>query len=220
MKTVIVLSGGMDSATLLYHLRNEGHTLRALTVNYGQRHEREIVSAVEICREAGVEHRVADLRAINPFFGENSLSGRSVDVPEGHYNDESMRATIVPNRNMILLAVAIAWAVGLKYEAVAYGAHAGDHTIYPDCRPEFAAAMARAAALCDWQPIELLRPFIHMDKGDIARRGVELGAPLHLTWTCYQGGAVHCGRCGACRERIEAFGKYGLTDPAQYAERP
>lgn len=184
MKTVVVLSGGMDSATLLYHLRDAGHTVRALTVNYGQRHEREIAAAAEICQLAGVEHRVADLRAIQPFFGQNSLSDLAMEVPDGHYTDDSMKLTIVPNRNMILLSVAIAWAVSLKYNAVAYGAHAGDHTIYPDCRPEFAEAMAHAAALCDWQPIQLLRPFIHLDKGDIARRGAELGVPFHLTWTC------------------------------------
>jgi 7-cyano-7-deazaguanine synthase len=163
-----------------------------------------------------VEHRVADLTPITPLLGNNSLSSREIEVPEGHYEEESMKLTIVPNRNMIMLSVAIGWAVSLKYDAVAYGAHAGDHAIYPDCRPEFASAMDQAARLCDWQPIELLRPFVNDDKGDIAKRGHDLGVPFHLTWTCYKGEALHCGKCGACQERIEAFAKYQLDDPAVY----
>jgi 7-cyano-7-deazaguanine synthase len=206
----------MDSAALLYHLADAGHETKTISFNYGQRHVKEIEAAARLSRLRGVEHLVADLRAINPLLGENSLSGRTIDVPEGHYEEQMMKLTVVPNRNMIMLSLAIAWAIRLEYEAVAYAAHSGDHIIYPDCRPEFADAMDRAAALCDWRPIKLLRPFVHMDKGDIARRGHELGVPFDLTWTCYKGGELHCGRCGACRERIEAFAKYGLDDPTRY----
>lgn len=218
-KTVVLFSGGMDSATLLYHLMKEGHEVKAISFNYGQRHAKELQAAARIARMAEVEHVVADLSAINPLLGENSLSSRATDVPEGHYEEESMKLTVVPNRNMIMLSVAVGWAIRLKYDAVAYAAHSGDHAIYPDCRPEFADALDAAVQLCDWHRVELLRPLVEMDKGDIARRGKELGVPFHLTWTCYQGDDRHCGRCGACRERIEAFAKHSLNDPTIY-ERP
>jgi len=216
--TVVLTSGGMDSATLLYHLADAGHEVRAISFDYGQRHVRELQAAEELCKRLGVPHRTADLTAITPLLGENSLSGRQTPVPEGHYAEENMKLTVVPNRNMIMLSIAIAWAISEKCRHVAYAAHSGDHAIYPDCRPEFAAAMDRAAQLCDWNPIELLRPFVEIDKGDIALRGSQLGVPFALTWTCYQGGAVHCGRCGACNERKEAFAKHGLTDPTQYED--
>jgi 7-cyano-7-deazaguanine synthase len=215
-KVVVVLSGGMDSATLLYHLIHLGHEAKAISIDYGQRHVRELRAAAELCRLAGVEHVLADLTGIRPLLGDNSLSARNVAVPDGHYADETMKLTVVPNRNMILLAVATAWAVSLKYDAVAYGAHAGDHTIYPDCRPEFAAALDEAVQLCDWHKVRLLRPFVDLDKGRIARLGHALGVPFHLTWTCYNGGEKHCGTCGACHERREAFSAAGLSDPTEY----
>ena len=215
-KTIVVYSGGMDSTTLLYHLRDAGHEVKAISVNYGQRHVRELAAAEEICANIGVEHTVADLSAINPLLGDNSLSGRTVEIPEGHYEEESMKLTVVPNRNMIMLSIAIGWAISQKFDAVAYGAHSGDHAIYPDCRPEFADAMDRAAQLCDWREIKLLRPLVDMDKGDIAQRGMELGVPFELTWTCYKGLSKHCGKCGACTERREAFAKHNLKDPTEY----
>lgn len=215
-KTVVVLSGGMDSAVLLHHLHDLNHELRAVSVDYGQRHARELAAAAELSRRLGVQHRLVDLRSLVPLLGANSLSDPSVDVPEGHYAEESMKLTVVPNRNMLLLSVAIAWAVSLKFDHVAYGAHSGDHAIYPDCRPEFVEALDRAAQLCDWHPVSLLRPFVNLDKGDIARRGSELGVPFEITWTCYRGAERHCGLCGACHERKEAFAKYGLEDPTEY----
>ncbi len=216
-KIVVVYSGGMDSTTLLYHLIDAGHPVKAISIHYGQRHACELEAAAAICQTLDVEHRSVDLTAIVPLLGNNSLSSRKTAVPEGHYQEESMKLTVVPNRNMLFLSVAIAWAVSLRYDAIAYGAHSGDHAIYPDCRPEFAEAMDRAAQLCDWRSIRLLRPFVHLDKGDIAQRGAELGVPFEQTWTCYQGGPVHCGRCGACCERIEAFAQHGIADPTQYA---
>lgn len=217
-KVVVVVSGGMDSATLLYHILAEGHETRAISVDYGQRHVKELDYARQLCEGVNVPHQVADLSAINPIFGNNSLSGRDMEVPEGHYAEESMKQTVVPNRNMLLLSVAIASAAANKFNAVAYGAHSGDHAIYPDCRPEFAEAMDQAARLCDWNPIELWRPFVHLDKGQIAKRGVDLGVPFEKTWTCYKGLDLHCGKCGACVERKEAFNGNGLLDPTQYAD--
>ncbi|MCX7044724.1 MAG: 7-cyano-7-deazaguanine synthase QueC [Candidatus Sumerlaeota bacterium] len=216
MKIILIYSGGLDSTVLLYHLRAEGHDVKCLTVDYGQRHRREIDAARAICARLGVEHRVADLGAIQPLLAGSALTSLEVAVPEGHYAEESMKQTVVPNRNMILLATGIAWAVSSGAEAVAYAAHGGDHAIYPDCRPEFVAAMAAAARLCDWRPIEILTPFIRMDKAAIVARGAALGAPFQDTWTCYQGQERHCGVCGSCTERREAFLLAHIPDPTEY----
>ena len=215
-KIVLVLSGGMDSAVLLYHLLDAGHTVKTLSVNYGQRHVRELESAAVLSERVGVEHRIADLSQINPLLGSNSLSSDQTEIPEGHYEEESMKLTVVPNRNMIMLSVAVGWALALKFDAVAYGAHSGDHAIYPDCREEFADALDQAVRLCDWHAMKLMRPFVKMDKGEIAKRGAALGVPFELTWTCYKGGEVHCGKCGACQERREAFATGGIADPVAF----
>jgi 7-cyano-7-deazaguanine synthase len=216
-KAVVVFSGGLDSTTLLYHLRAEGWEAKALSVNYGQRHlRRESASAARICDRLGVERREVDLTAIIGFLGRNSLSDHSVAVPEGRYEQKSMQVTTVPNRNMVLLSVGIAWAVSLKFDAVGFGAHAGRYIPYPDCQPAFAEAMDRAARLCDWQEVRVLAPFVSWQKGDIVRRGAELGVPFELTWSCYNGGERHCGRCGTCIDRKEAFANCGVPDPTQY----
>jgi 7-cyano-7-deazaguanine synthase len=215
MKTILIYSGGLDSTVLLYRLRSEGHEVRCLSVDYGQRHRRELGCAAEICRLAGVEHRVADLSSIRPLLAGSSQTD-DLAVPEGHYAEETMKLTVVPNRNMILLAVAIGWAVSLKYDAVAYAAHGGDHPVYPDCRPEFIAAMEAASALCDWHKVRVLSPFTGMTKADIVRAGAALGVPFGRTWSCYKGGERHCGRCGTCVERREAFQLAGVTDPTEY----
>lgn len=215
--SILILSGGVDSTVLLAHLLAQGCQVRALTLDYGQRHRREIESAQAVAQHYGVEHRVADLRAVAGLMGDNALTDPSVEVPEGHYQAESMKATVVPNRNMLFLSLAGSWAVATRSDSVVYGAHGGDHAIYPDCRPEFAEAMDRALALCDWHKVRLERPFVDWDKADIVRRGVELGAPLALTWSCYVGGPRPCGRCGTCVERREAFEQAGVSDPAPYA---
>lgn len=216
MKSVVIVSGGMDSVTLLYHLKQEGHELKALGVNYGQRHAKELVSAKEICKLAEVPFEIANLQPINQFLQGSSQTSKDIAVPEGHYADENMKKTVVPNRNMIMLSVAIGWAVSLKYDSVAYGAHSGDHAIYPDCRPEFADAMANAAAICDWTPIKLLSPFSDKTKSDIAILGYRLSVPFDKTWSCYKGRTLHCGLCGTCVERKEAFRVAGLVDPTEY----
>jgi 7-cyano-7-deazaguanine synthase len=216
-RTVIIHSGGMDSTVLLAHLVAEGREVHALSVDYGQRHRRELVAAAEICAHYKVPHRVADLRGVTSLFGANALTDAHVAVPEGHYEEASMKATVVPNRNMLLIATAAAWAMSLKATAVAYGAHGGDHAIYPDCRPAFADALDKAIRLADWHEVSLERPFVGMDKTAIVRRGVELGVPFALTWSCYVGGEQHCGKCGTCVERKEAFLRAGVTDPTAYA---
>jgi 7-cyano-7-deazaguanine synthase len=216
-KAVVVFSGGLDSTTLLYHLLAEGYELKALTVDYGQRHRQpEFAAAETICRRLGIERRVVDLQGLVGLLGHNSLSDPAVAVPDGRYETGTIQVTTVPNRNMVLISVAIAWAVSLKYGAVAYGAHGGPYTNYPDCRPEFAAAMDHAAKVCDWEPLRVLAPFVGWGKGDIVKRGVELAVPFELTWSCYKGGKRHCGTCGTCNDRKEAFQKHGLTDPVEY----
>jgi 7-cyano-7-deazaguanine synthase len=216
MKAVLTFSGGLDSTVLLHHLKAEGHELYALSVDYGQRHAKELEAAANLAGALEVPHRIADLKSIRPLLAGGSLTSSEIDVPEGHYAEESMKATVVPNRNMILLSLATAWAVSLKADCVAYAAHGGDHAIYPDCRPEFADAMGVAIERADWHSVQLLRPFMKMTKGDIVRRGHELGVPFADTWSCYKGGAVHCGRCGTCIERREAFHLAGIEDPTHY----
>ena len=216
-RTVLIHSGGMDSTVLLAHLVAEGREVHALSVDYGQRHRRELAAAAELCAHYRVSHRIADLRGVTSLFGANALTDAQVAVPEGHYEEASMKATVVPNRNMLLIATAAAWAMALKAGAVAYGAHGGDHAIYPDCRPAFAEALDKAIRLADWHEVSLERPFVGWDKTAIVRRGAELGVPFALTWSCYVGGDRHCGKCGTCVERKEAFVRAGVSDPTDYA---
>ncbi len=220
MKVIAVVSGGMDSVILAHHLADLGHELKLLSVDYGQRHVREIACARQCAARLGVEHRVADLSGLRPLLAGSALTDDSVPVPEGHYEAESMKLTVVPNRNMLLVAAAVAWAVSLKFDAAAIGAHRGDHAIYPDCRAEFQDALDSAVRLCDWHPVRVERPFIGMSKAEIAAEGARLGVPFACTWSCYNGGAVHCGKCGTCTERIEAFALAGVPDPTEYMTAP
>jgi 7-cyano-7-deazaguanine synthase len=217
METLIIYSGGLDSTVLLYDLHAAGDALNALSVNYGQRHSCELTRAAGICAHLNVAHKVADLSSIQSLLAGSSLTSPEIDVAEGHYTEENMKTTVVPNRNMILLALATGHALSIGAQRVAYAAHRGDHAIYPDCRNEFADAMAAAMALCDWNKVELSRPFVDWTKADIVRRGAELGVPFEQTWSCYKGGEQHCGRCGTCIERREAFDLAGVADPTDYA---
>lgn len=216
MKTLAIYSGGLDSTVLLYHLREAGHGVHALSVNYGQRHAKELECAADICKGLGIPHQVADLSSIQSLLAGSSLTSPEIEVAEGHYTEETMKTTVVPNRNMILLALATGNALSIGAEQVAYAAHSGDHAIYPDCRNEFADAMAEAMALCDWNNVGLDRPFVDWTKADIVRRGAELDVPFEKTWSCYKGSDLHCGRCGTCIERREAFYLAGVEDPTEY----
>ncbi len=215
---VAIYSGGMDSTVMLYQMVARGIAVKgALSVDYGQKHRKELECAAEICRELGIVHRSLDLRAVDELFGRSSLTCQEEAVPEGHYEEASMKSTVVPNRNMILLSLATAWAISLKAEAVAYAAHSGDHAIYPDCREEFASALDVAIQLCDWSQVFLYRPFVALSKADIAAEGARLSVPFEKTWSCYKGEELHCGRCGTCIERREAFHLAGLQDKTSYA---
>lgn len=216
--SVVLLSGGLDSTVLLARLVAEGRRVLAMGVDYGQRHRREIDAARAICAKLGVTYRLADLRAITPLFGKNSLTDASVPVAEGAYDEAGMKTTVVPARNLILISLATAWAISEKCDSVAYAAHGGDHTIYPDCRPEFAEKLDAVVRISDWHPLFLERPFVAMNKAEIVRLGASIGAPLDLTWSCYNGGEKHCGKCGTCLERREAFRAAGVPDPTLYAD--
>jgi len=215
-KTVVLLSGGMDSTVLAHHLKKEGVELRALSFNYGQRHMRELECALVQAAALHVPYRNADLFQLAGILPGSSQTDLTIPVPTGHYTQANMKATVVPNRNMILLAVAIGHAIAHGCDSVAYAAHSGDHAIYPDCRPEFADAMQAVANLCDWKQIALERPFIHKTKAEIVSRGFELGVNFQMTWSCYVGAVVHCGACGTCIERREAFWLAGVKDPTTY----
>ena len=218
MKAVLIFSGGMDSAVLLYDLINS-HGVRnvaALSFDYGQRHRKELHAARAIAGRAGVEHHVADLSAIRNLLAGSSQTSDQVPVPEGHYAEESMKATVVPNRNMIMLAVAAGWAISKRFTKVAYAAHGGDRAIYPDCRRDFTAPFEAALLNADWRKVGLHAPYLDLSKADIAAKGAGLGVPFELTWSCYKGGSKHCGKCGTCVERREAFVVAGVPDPTEY----
>ncbi|HXX54696.1 MAG TPA: 7-cyano-7-deazaguanine synthase QueC [Methanoregula sp.] len=214
-QAVIILSGGMDSTTLLYDLMHQGYDVHAVSFEYRQKHRKEIDCAKEICSRLNIPHRVIDAG----FLGEiapSSLTRPDWKVPEGSYADDTMKQTVVPNRNMVLLSIAAAYALGTGARRLFYGAHAGDHTIYPDCRPAFVSAMATAFHLCDWEDLVLEAPYLYLTKADIVKRGLTLGVDFSMTWTCYAGGNKPCGKCGSCDERLAAFREAGAADPLEY----
>lgn len=217
MKTLAIFSGGLDSTVLLAELLAAGDDVQALSIDYGQRHRVELEHAERIAAKLGIPWRIADLSRIAPLLAGSSQTSADIAVPHGHYAEETMKQTVVPNRNMIMLAVAGGWAISLKADRLAYGAHTGDHAIYPDCRPEFVAAMERALRLADWHSLALHCPFLGLTKAQIVARGAALGVDFAETWSCYEGGAIHCGQCGTCYERREAFQLAGVPDPTTYA---
>ncbi|MDN3056868.1 7-cyano-7-deazaguanine synthase QueC [Streptomyces sp. SRF1] len=218
---VLAFSGGMDSTTLAAHYNAQGYALLLLSVDYGQRHVRELEAARRIAAHYRAEHHVVDLTSVGAFMPGSALTDGTVDVPEGHYAEASMRATVVPNRNAILVNVAVGIASARAAGVVALGIHAGDHAIYPDCRPAFINALqASITASLEGFPTPIVEaPFVYLTKTDIARLAADLDAPLGMSWSCYNGGALHCGRCGTCVERREAFTDAGLTDPTEYEAR-
>lgn len=214
-RAVLILSGGMDSTTLLYELINLGFDVRCISFDYGQKHKKEIEMAVETCNKLDISHRIINLSVLNDV-APSSLTREDWNVPDGHYADENMKQTVVPNRNMVMLSLATSYAISEKIPYLFYGAHSGDHDIYPDCRKEFIMKLDEAIELCDWFNVELIVPFLDIDKGDIARLGKELKVDYSLTWTCYKGKEKACGKCGSCTERLEAFKKVEMKDPIEY----
>ncbi|WP_300302207.1 7-cyano-7-deazaguanine synthase QueC [uncultured Muribaculum sp.] len=213
---VIVLSGGMDSTTLLHDYKDK--IALALTFDYGSNHNaREIDCARINCQRLGIEHIVIPLDFMHQYFHSSLLEGADA-IPEGNYDDANMRSTVVPFRNGIMLAVACGMAESRGLAKVLIANHSGDHAIYPDCRPQFIAAMSSAMQAGTYDGITILAPYTDKDKTYIARRGAETGVDFSQTYSCYKGGEKHCGRCGTCVERREAFRLAGIKDPTIYED--
>lgn len=206
-KVVVIYSGGMDSFTLLHQAIEGGARVYALSFNYGQRHSKELHYAQKVCDELGLPHKIVDITAINQLLLGSSLTD-DIEVAEGHYEEESMKSTVVPNRNMIMLSLAVGYAVSIGANAVYYGAHGGDHAIYPDCRPEFVKRMDAVSAVANYEPVAIRAPFLNSSKTEILGEGLKLGLNYAKTWTCYNGRERACGRCGSCNERLEAFCRF------------
>ena len=215
-KVVVIYSGGMDSLTVLGQARAAGRSPYPLSFDYGQRHAKELLCARQVCAQWNLPHKVIDITAIKELLPGSALTSSDMAVPEGSYTDSSMQNTVVPNRNMILLSLATGYALSVGAGSVLYGAHSGDHTIYPDCRPEFVDALNRATQLCDTTPVSIEAPFLYANKSAILKEGLALGLDYTKSWTCYNGRAKACGLCGACVERLEAFEHNGAADPLDY----
>ncbi|RJL12789.1 7-cyano-7-deazaguanine synthase QueC [Paracoccus siganidrum] len=217
MKTLVICSGGLDSVSLAHMVAARRELTGLLSFDYGQRHRKELDFAARCAARLGVPHQLIDISGIGAALSGSALTD-ALEVPDGHYAEETMRVTVVPNRNAIMLAIAFGIAAAKGDEAVAAAVHGGDHFIYPDCRPAFTDSFAamQKAALDGYAEIELFVPFVHRSKADIVTEGARHATPFAETWSCYKGGANHCGRCGTCVERREAFALAGIADPTSY----
>ena len=221
MKAVAIMSGGMDSVTLAYYLKQKYKDLHLVSFDYGQRHKKELECAVIQADILKAKHEIIDISGIRPLLKGSALTD-AIDVPEGHYEEESMSQTVVPNRNAIMLSIAWGLACSTRADVLACGVHSGDHHIYPDCRPYFIQNLNESLRIGTMdhrkENLQLIAPFINHDKTWIAAKGKELGVPFQYTWTCYKGLEKHCGKCGACVERKEAFRDSGGNDPTIYED--
>lgn len=214
---IIVLSGGMDSTVLLADAVRKDKRPAAISFDYGAKHnDRELPRAAEICKKSGIDHRIIRLPFINELFSSSLLASGEA-IPDGNYNEVDMKSTVVPFRNGILLSIAVGYAESRGAKEVLIGSHAGDHFIYPDCRPEFNAAFAEAALLGTDGTVSVLFPFAEMSKRDVGDLGRRHAVDFAATWTCYKGREIHCGTCGACLERKHALRKGEGLDPTPYA---
>ena len=217
MKVVVLCSGGMDSVTALYWARREHAVVAVASFDYGAKHNPRVLPlAAELAARLGVRHEVIPLEFVNRLFSSDLLQSGGA-VPDGHYEAANMRQTVVPFRNAIMLSIAAGFAESVGAEGLVIAAHGGDHAIYPDCREDFMRAMGDAMRLGTYAQVQLLRPFITRTKGEIVAEGTRLGVDFARTWSCYKGGAIHCGMCGTCVERREAFLQAGVPDPTTYA---
>jgi len=216
---VVLLSGGMDSVAAFYEAMSQHKVVAAISFDYGAKHNhKELPFAAYHCRKFNIEHRVIPLNFVGELFKSDLLKSGGA-IPDGHYEEQTMKSTVVPFRNGIMLSTAAGFAESRDATGLVIAAHAGDHAIYPDCREDFMKAMADAIRLGTYAGIKLLRPFITMTKSDIASRGQALGVDFARTWSCYKGGTLHCGTCGTCVERREAFLVAGVADPTIYSSR-
>lgn len=214
--SIIIVSGGMDSVTLLYDFKDR--IALGISFDYGSNHNaKEIPFAKLHCERLGIKHVTIPLDFMHQYFKSSLLEGADA-IPEGHYQDENMKSTVVPFRNGIMLAIAAGMAESYGLSHVMIANHGGDHAIYPDCRPEFISAMSNATEAGSYNGVTVFAPYTNITKGDIARRGKELGIDYNETWSCYKGGEKHCGKCGTCVERKEALHDAGIEDTTEYEE--
>ena len=214
--SVIIVSGGMDSITLLYDHKDE--IALGISFDYGSNHNaREIPFAKMHCERLGINHITINLDFMHQYFKSSLLDGADA-IPEGHYADDNMKSTVVPFRNGIMLSIAIGIAESNNLDQVFIANHGGDHTIYPDCRPEFIKAIDSAANAGTYNNVKVIAPYTQITKSDIARIGKKLGIDYTETWSCYKGGERHCGKCGTCVERKEALAEAGIEDCTIYEE--
>ena len=213
---VVLVSGGMDSVAALYQAHLTYTVVGAVSFDYGSKHNhKEIPFAVWHCQKLAVPHRTIRLDFVNQIFKSDLLQSGGA-IPDGHYEELTMKQTVVPFRNGIMLSIAGGYAESIDANGLVIAAHSGDHAIYPDCREDFMKSMGDAIRLGTYAAVEILRPFIHNTKAEIARRGHELNVDFAQTWSCYKGSDIHCGTCGTCVERREAFQLAGLPDPTVY----
>lgn len=214
--SVIIVSGGMDSITLLHDYK--GRIALGISFDYGSNHNAKEIPFAELhCKRLGIKHITIPLEFMHKYFKSSLLEGADA-IPEGHYEDENMKSTVVPFRNGIMLAIAAGIAESNGLDHVMIANHGGDHAIYPDCRPEFISAMSSATSAGSYNGVTVIAPYTSITKGDIARRGKELGIDYTETWSCYKGGDKHCGKCGTCVERKEALRDAGIEDFTEYEE--
>lgn len=221
-RAVVLNSGGMDSTTAVAWARERHNEIRTISFDYGQKHRRELQSAIQVAANYNVRHDIVDLKSVTQLISTSALTSNA-EVPEGHYEEETMKQTVVPNRNAMMANIAIAVGVSWGAEEVVLGVHAGDHAVYPDCRPQFVNALNSLARIANegfiTKEFGVIAPFVTWTKAQIAKWGVQHNVPYELTWTCYKGGEKHCGRCSTCCERLEAFHIAGYTDPVTYSDR-
>ena len=216
MDCVVLLSGGIDSTTAFYLTQKEHRVVLALSFDYGSKHNaQELKFARYHAEKCGICHEIIDLDFIRKSFKSDLLQSGG-DIPQGSYDDDNMKSTVVPFRNGIMLAIAAGYTESIGAKRIVIAAHSGDHAIYPDCRPAFIRSMGEAIAVGTYEDIQILCPFLNQNKGDIVRIGAKLGVDYSQTWSCYCGGDLHCGKCGTCVERREAFAQAGIPDPTRY----
>jgi 7-cyano-7-deazaguanine synthase len=217
MKVVVLCSGGMDSVAALQWAQVNHVVSAVISFDYGAKHNaRELPFAAAHAARLGLRHEIVKLDFVNRLFASDLLLSGGA-IPDGHYEADNMKQTVVPFRNAVMLSIATGFAESAGAEGLVIAAHGGDHAIYPDCREEFMRAMGEAMSLGTYAGIQLLRPFITLSKAGIAGVGAQLGVDFAQTWSCYKGGALHCGTCGTCVERREAFIEAGISDPTFYA---
>lgn len=219
-KALLILSGGMDSCTLAHMYKAEGHDLECISFNYGQKQIIELEHAQKIAKKLNVKHQIVDVSFLKNIFKNSALTDDSIPVPHGAYTKENMSVTMVPNRNTILLSIAWSIACVEKADILAYGAQCGDHYLYPDTRPDYFSAINLALRLgtedCRNPNLELQAPLLKLSKAEVIKLGLKYNVDYSKTYSCYEGGELHCGKCGACQNRIKAYQELGLKDPIIY----